>query len=74
MKTSEEFLFKHEFCTDDLKCTFVLAVDRFGRTYTELASVYLNDVDIQGLLSDDVINRIHQAFEDYNHAMRDFYA
>lgn len=71
---TSEFLFKHEFCTEDLKCIFEHGENRFGDPYTELILVYVNDVDIQGLLSTEVINRIYRSYEDYNHAMRDFYA
>ena len=71
---NEEFLFKHEFCTQDLRCIFTRERDRYDNPYTELTAVYLNDVDIQGLLSEDIVNRIYNAFEDYLTAMKDFYA
>lgn len=74
MNNTEEYLFKHEFCTEDLKCVFTRQIDRFGEPYTELTAVYLNGVDIQGLLSEDVEKRIYQSFEDYLESLHDFYA
>ena len=71
---TDEFIFKHEFCTQDLKCVFEHGENRFGDPYTELILVYLGDIDIQGLLSETVINRIYASYEDYQHALRDFYA
>jgi hypothetical protein len=70
---TEEYLYKHEFCTEDLKCVFTRQIDRIGDPYTELTAVYLNGVDIQGLLSDDVEKRIYQSFEDYLYSLEDFY-
>jgi len=72
--TTNEFLFKHEFCTEDLKCIFEHGENRYGDPYTELILVYLGDIDIQGLLSENVINRIYSSYEDYQHALKDFYA
>lgn len=74
MTTEDEYLFKHEFCTEYLKCIFEHGENRYGDPYTELILVYLGDVDIQGLLSNEVINRIYQSYEDYNTALKDFYA
>ena len=71
---NEEYLFKHEFCTDDLKCIFTRQIDRFDEPYTELTAVYLKGVDIQGLLSEDVEKRIYQSFEDYLESLHDFYS
>jgi hypothetical protein len=71
---THEYLFKHEFCSDDLKCVFTQQLDRFEEPYTELTSVYCKGVDIQGLLSEDVIYRIHQGFDNYLESLRDFYA
>jgi hypothetical protein len=74
MNDTEEYLFKHEFCSEDLKCVFTREIDRYGNAYTELTAVYLKGVDIQGLLSDDVEKRIYQSFEDYLKSLEDFYA
>jgi hypothetical protein len=71
---TEEYLFKHEFCTEHLKCVFSREIDRFGEPYTELTAVYLKGVDIQGLLSEDVEKRIYNSFEDYLKSLEDFYA
>ena len=71
MNNTEEYLFKHEFCTEHLKCVFSREIDRFGEPYTELIAVYLKGVDIQGLLSEDVEKRIYQSFEDYLESLHD---
>lgn len=74
MTTEDEYLFKHEFCSDDLKCIFEHGLNRYGDKYTDLIAVYLGETDIQGLLSEEVIKRICQAYEDYNYNLMDFYA
>jgi hypothetical protein len=71
MIDTHEYLFKHEFCTEHLKCVFTRQIDRFGEPYTELIAVCLNGVDIQGLLSEDVEKRIYQSFEDYLESLHD---
>lgn len=74
MTHEDEFLFKHEFCNEDLKCIFEHGKTRYGDKYIDLVSVYLGDTDIQGLLSEDVVNRICESYHNYLYALRDFYA